>query len=90
MITEDVLRNVIVGRGAWPFTETVGLELRDRLSGSPAGVFHPVNCRHHPSAVKTGAAVDQYRVRRRVIEEGQEAIDGIRPVCGNLASNQIT
>src|SRR5260370_23472258 len=55
-VRENVLLDVIVGRGALPFAETVGLQFTDGFLPPPLVVFHAVNGPQHAGPVQTRAA----------------------------------
>src|SRR5262249_34950451 len=85
-VREDVLYDVVVGRGAGEIAEAVGLEVAQGLGRRVVLVLHPIDRGHDPGAVQPGPAVDQDGVVGRVVHDGQEAVDGLRPLGGDLAA----
>src|SRR2546427_367465 len=72
----DVLGDVVVGGGAGPVREAVGLHFLVGLLMAPALIFHPVNRHHDPGPVQAGPAVKQNRICLWIVHQSQEAING--------------
>src|SRR5262249_2104236 len=85
-VGEDVLVDVVVGRGAGDVAEAVGLHLLDGLLGRPTVVLHAINSRHAAGAVQASAAVNQQRVVAIVIEQPQHLLDGSGSMRWDLAA----
>src|SRR5262249_4135826 len=89
-IGEDVLRDIIIGGGARPLSETICFQFFNGLLWAAAVFFHSIDANHHAGAVQSGAAMGQDGIVRGIVEEVQKTLDGYWALSGRTAPrNQI-
>src|SRR5258708_1120270 len=77
-VGQDILVDIIVGRGTGPVAKAVRLQPPVRLGMAPALVFHAIDRRQNAGAVQSCLAMDQDRVNRLVVHQMEKLVDGHR------------
>ena len=85
-VLEDVLVDIVVGGGADPVAEAVGLQLGVGLVRRPVLVLHAVDGGHDAGAVQAGLAVDQHRIGVVLVHQVEELVHGRRPLRRHAAA----